>query len=161
MSDESKTGQKKVNIIASLVLIALGVYIIINAMGMKIMDQYAPSAGLFPLIVGILISLLALSMLIENLNPKKPDSASKFKNKRGILSSLLLIAGLIIYCIVLMPVGYVIDTFLFVIYIMAVVERCKWKTSIITAACITLMLFLIFQVGLQTTLPLGILGSLR
>jgi putative tricarboxylic transport membrane protein len=171
MSDESKeaakvsgeesvqqTGQKRINIIASLVLIALGVYIIITAMGMKIMDQYAPSSGLFPLMVGILISLLALSMFIENINPRKPDSASAFKNRHGVMSSGLLMVGLIVFCVVLVPLGYVLDTFAFVIFVMVAVERSNWKTSIITAVCITLLLFLIFQVGLKTTLPQGILG---
>jgi len=175
MSDENKeisqameegkasgTGQKKVNIITSILLIAYGAFIIIGAIPMKIMDKYAPSSGLFPLMVGILICVISITILIENLNPKKPDSASKFKNVRGIMKSAALFVALMVFCVLLRPLGYILDTFALVVFIMAVIERTKLIKALITAASITLLLFLIFQVGLKTTLPQGILeGILR
>lgn len=57
----------------------------------------------------------------------------------------------------LVPLGYVISTFALVAYIM-LIQKCKISTALITAFSITLLLFLIFQIGLRVALPKGPLG---
>lgn len=151
--NEAKTGRKKADMIASIVLIAFSAMIITQALSMKIMVQFGPGPGLFPLIIGIVIGVLSLSLLFESINPKTPDKPSKFQNKAGILVALKMFAGLIAYVLLINTLGYLIMTFLLVLYTMMVVEKCKIKTSLITAFSITLIMFLIFQVGLKVTLP--------
>lgn len=150
---KSTTGKKLTEIITGTILFLFSIFIVYSSMGMGIMMRYGPGAGMFPMIVGTILGLLSLSMVIENANPKKADSGSKFTNKRGILASVKMMAGLVVYVVPLQTVGYLIMTFALVIYIMKVVENVKWSTTILTAVVVTLMLFLIFQVGLNTTLP--------
>ena len=81
---------------------------------MKIMVQYAPGPGLFPLGIGIIIALLSISLLVDSVNPKTPDKESKFKNKDGIKASLKMFVGLVVYALLIKTLGYMIMTFLLV-----------------------------------------------
>lgn len=150
---KAESGKKRVDMITSIVLLIFGVFVVTQALDMGIMMQYSPGAGMFPLGIGGLISVLSLSMLVESLNPKTPDKASKFSNKAGMLTSLKLMAGLVAYVALLRPLGYLIMTMALVLYIMKVVEKTKTKTALLVAFSVTLLLFLIFQVGLKVTLP--------
>lgn len=152
-----QTGQKRADIITAIVLIAFAVFIIVNAVHMKIMQQYAPGPGFFPLLLGILLIILSLGILWQGIDPKKADKKTAFASKERTLSSVKLILGLAVYAAVLETLGYIIATFLLVLYIMLFVSKDKVKLSIITSLCITLLIFLIFQVGLQLHLPMGLL----
>lgn len=153
MSQEAnETGKKRVEVITSILLIAFAAAVIVMSWDLKITVRRAPGPGMFPLGLGCLIAMLSASILIENLNPKTPDKASKFTNKEGVAKILLLMGGIVAYALLLVPLGYLISTFGLVAYIM-IIQRSKPKTTILTAAGITLLLFLIFQVGLRVMLP--------
>ena len=153
-----KTGQKRADIVTAIVLLAFAAFVILNAIPMKIFTKYMPGPGLFPLMLGIIIALLSCVMLISALNPAKEDKKSPFADKKALVPSLKLVVGLIAYAALLSPLGYIVDTFLLVLYIMLVVSKEKPKTSILTAVCITVMIVLIFQIALQLRLPKGIFG---
>lgn len=150
---KNETGKKQTDLITSIVLLVFSGVVIQQALQMPIMMQYGPGAGLFPIAVGGIIAVLSLSMFIESINPKTPDKASKFQNKSGLLSAGKLIIGLLVYVALLQAMGYLIMTFALVSYILLVVEKSSVKSSLIAASAVTLILFLIFQVGLNVTLP--------
>lgn len=154
----AKTGQKRADLITSLILLAFSAFIIINAFSMSIYMQYAPGPGMFPLVLGIVLAILSVSLLISAVSPKGKDKESPFSNKQAMLPALLLALGLIAYAALLSTLGYIIDTFLLVLYIMLIISKDKPKTAILTAVIITAMVALIFQVGLQLRLPHGIFG---
>ena len=150
---KANTGKKRVDLITGILLLLFAIFMIFQGLDMKIMDQYSPGAGMFPMGVGIVLAVLSLSLAADSLNPKKPDKASKFQNRAGILNAFKMIVGLLVYVALLQKLGYLIMTMALVLYIMKVVEKASLKISLIVAVCVTLMLFLIFQVGLQVTLP--------
>ena len=152
-SVKKETGKKRVDLITGIVLLLFSIFIIVEALDMKIMDQYSPGAGMFPLGVGCVLAVLSLSLVLDGLNPQKPDKASKFQNKAGIFNAFKMIVGLLVYVALLQRLGYIIMTLALVLYIMKVVEKTSLKTAVLVAVSVTLMLFLIFQVGLQVTLP--------
>ena len=157
-TEQKQIGQKRDNIISSAVLICLSVFMIIEALEMDIMMEYAPGPGLFPMIVGVIMFCLSLSLLIENLISKKTDKPSAFSNRTGIMSSMKLFVGLIVFALLIRPAGYIIAIFLLLLYITLVVEKMRPKTSLIASVVVTAGIVLIFQVALQLRLPKGILG---
>jgi len=155
---QNATGKKKSDLITSIILLAFSAYLIIESLTMSINAEYGPGPGFFPLGLGIILAILSIALIIENINPKKKDKASPFKNKAGILRSGLVIAGLVFYALVITKLGYLLTTLILVLYLMGVVARDKIKTTVITAVCVTLMLFLIFDVALGVRLPKGPFG---
>lgn len=155
---EKKTGRKKADAITAVVLLAFSAFMIVESLSMPISSQYGPGPGLFPLGLGILLAILSLALLWDGVNPKVADKPSKFQNKRGLLSSALVIVGLVGYALTITWLGYLITTFLLVIFLMKVVAKDSLKTTMLTAVGVTVLLFLIFNVGLGVHLPKGPLG---
>jgi len=152
------TGRKKADLVSGIALTAFSAYIILQSLKMPITAEYSPGPGMFPLGLGLILLLLSISLIWDGINPKKADKASKFQNRQGLLASGLLILGLAGYAAAIATLGYVITTFLLVLFLMGVVVRDKIKTTVLTAICVTLLLYLIFDVGLKIHLPQGPFG---
>jgi putative tricarboxylic transport membrane protein len=157
-TENRATGKKRADGIAGLVLLAFSAYVIIESLSMDLSSEYGPGPGFFPLGLGIILAVLSFLLIVENLNPRKKDKASPFKKKKGIYSAGLALLGLIGYALLIKVLGYLITTFLLVIFLMGVVARDKVRTTLLTAIGVTLLLFLIFQVGLNVHLPKGPFG---
>jgi putative tricarboxylic transport membrane protein len=54
--------------------------------------------------------------------------------------------------------GYVISTFLFIAFLLRVVERQRWSLVVVIAFFTSLATYLVFGLLLNTPLPAGILG---
>jgi len=152
------TGKKRADAIAAIILISFSGYVIIESLTMPIYAQYGPGPGLFPLGLGILLAVLSVALLWDGINPGKTDKPSPFQEKKGLVSITLAILGLVGYAILITKLGYLITTFLLVIFLMMVVARDKVKTTALTAIGVTLLLYLIFEVGLHMRLPKGPFG---
>ena len=152
------TGRKRADAIAAIILISFSGYVIIESLTMPIYAQYGPGPGLFPLGLGILLAVLSVALLWDGINPGKTDKPSPFQEKKGLVSITLAILGLVGYAILITKLGYLITTFLLVIFLMMVVARDKVKTTALTAIGVTLLLYLIFEVGLHMRLPKGPFG---
>lgn len=157
-SADVQSGRKKVEAITSLILIAFSIFLIAESLTMQLFSQYGPGPGMFPLGLGVLLGFLSIGLLIENMMPGKNDKASPFQNRKGLFSSFLVIIALVFYVLFIKTLGYLLTTFLLVMFLMAVIAKDKFRTSILTAIGVTLLLFLIFQVGLDVHLPKGFLG---
>jgi hypothetical protein len=57
--------------------------------------------------------------------------------------------------------GYIIGTFLFMLFLFKGVETLKWKWSVITAIITVLASYLIFDIWLKCMLPLGVIIDVK
>mgnify|MGYP000114954749 CR=1 FL=1 len=156
--NKSKGSKKRADQIAAVVLFLFACYITYGALKMPLFDKYGPSAGLFPLIVGISLAILASSLFLEAVNPRLVDGPSPFPQGKEMIAPPLVIISLIGYTLVISHLGYLLTTFIFVIFLMGVVQRNKFITSLMTSITICALLFLIFEIGLGVRLPKGPFG---
>jgi uncharacterized BrkB/YihY/UPF0761 family membrane protein len=147
-----KQGEKRVNVITGVVLLALAAFCIIYSLGMPLFDKYSPGPGLFPLLLGVIMALLSSSLIWEGIRAKT-DKAHKFTNKKGMTQAAVLILGLGVFAFLIPLLGYLIATFLLVVFVMKLVIHNSWKTALLTALTVSAMLFLIFSVALKVNLP--------
>lgn len=152
------TGKKRDDAITAIVLLVFSGFVISEALSMSISAEYGPGPGMFPLILGISLAVLSLLLLWDGINPRTKDKASKFQNKAGLLASGLMVLGLVGYALVITKLGYLLTTFLLVLFLMGVVARDKLRTTLLTAIAVTVLLYLIFDVGLGVQLPKGPFG---
>jgi putative tricarboxylic transport membrane protein len=155
-SDDSQikqTGRKRADVVSAIVLILFAAFLIFESSSLPISSEYGPGPGLFPLALGVIIGFLAILLLWDGLNPKVKDKPSKFQNKQGLFAAELVMAGLVGYGVLITRLGYLITTFLLVVFLMKIVTRDKWLTALLTALGVTLLLFMIFTVGLDVHLP--------
>ncbi len=151
---------KKADMIASVVLLALAGYVIQDAWRMPPSATFGPSAGFLPFWLGILLAVLATILFVTNLKREttEKDREAVFPGKKALFAITLVMAGLAVYIELIEVLGFLVDTFLFILFLVKVVEREPWRLTLTVAVSTTAALFITFQILLKITLPSNMFG---
>ena len=118
-------------------------------------------AGFLPFLAAILLFVMSLTVLTKGFLEKPEIEGQKNPLHLGEFKKpLMLVVGLIMYAILLKPLGYPITMFLFVFSMFVMMQPKKWKADLFIAALISIVSFVLFNVLLNVPLPFGILTFL-
>ncbi len=121
-----------------------------------------PGPGFLFFWTGIVVALLALVIIAKALKrPAEREPAEQAPEKRNITKVALVLASLFAYAAVMEKLGFFISTLLLFVFLLGFIERKRWWVVIVVSFVVTLCSYLIFETGLQSQLPKGILESLR
>ena len=150
---------KKADLITGFVLLALSGYVVWESWMMPASATFGPGSGFLPLWLGILMVVLSVILITGAWFRKPdPDEQGPFPVGQALIRVSAVIVGLAVYISLMEVLGFVLNTFLFVSYLMLVVEREKWKLAGGVALLTTAGLYIIFQVLLRITLPKNMFG---
>jgi putative tricarboxylic transport membrane protein len=151
---------KKADIITAIILLVFSGYVIQESWRMPPSATFGPSAGFLPLWLGVLLAVLATILLLTSWTrpASEKDSEPIFPGKQALLSIILVMVGLAAYILLIEVLGFVVDTFLFIVFLMKAVEHEKWPLTLIIGVGTTVVLFVTFQILLQITLPSNMFG---
>ena len=117
-------------------------------------------AGFFPLLIATVTGLLAILALISALKempqPLKTSAAPVEPFRWWNL--VIILAALAAYGLTLEKVGFLVNTFLFMLLLVKVIETQSWTKSLIAALITAVVSELFFNVLLGAQIPKGILG---
>jgi putative tricarboxylic transport membrane protein len=151
---------KKAEMITGVVLLVLSGLVIWEASQMPPSSSFGPGAGFLPFWLGVLLALLATILFVSAW--RRPvtgqDNTSIFPGKQALFTIAAVLAGLAVYILLIDVLGYLADTFLFVVFLVKVVEREPWPLTLQLALAATAGLFITFQVLLKITLPSNMFG---
>ncbi|MBO0960927.1 tripartite tricarboxylate transporter TctB family protein [Neobacillus sp. MM2021_6] len=137
--------------IASVAFLAVGVLFIIGSKQLS-STSYGSVVGpdIFPFVLGIFLVLLSIRLFYETFT-----GSSEKGEKQPLQYKPFLIIGVVtlVYILTLESVGYVITTFLFLFVCFQTMERSKWISSLIIAACFSGIVYFLFVEVLKGTLP--------
>ena len=135
------------------VLIALGSFY--EAAKLPFGRTNAPGAGFFPAVLAALLAVVALAGLIAALRgggkPEGEDSRLVWKK------IILTVTALLAFGFIFEYVGYLVTTFLFVAFLLRIVERKSWAQTGAVALSASLVSYVIFGLLLGAPLPAGFL----
>jgi putative tricarboxylic transport membrane protein len=122
-----------------------------------------PGAGFFPLLIALVIGLLAILALVEALRDKQKPTAAQAEasspTERFRWWNLVVIcAALVAYALSLPTVGLLVNTFLFMLLLLKVIDPQTWTKSLVAAVITAVASELVFNVLLGAQIPKGILG---
>jgi len=159
MTTDSTFNMKRIDQITAIILLLFSGYIIWQSSQMPIQAQFGPGRGFLPLWLGVILAVLSIALLFEAVKrPTDQDEPSPFPDKKGVLAVVLVVVGLIAYPLMMNALGYVLTTFIFVMFLMLAVQRNSILTTLLTSAIITLIMYLIFDLALKVRLPDGPFG---
>lgn len=115
---------------------------------------FAPDTGFLPLVHGILLALLSLSILADLfIHPHDADA-----KRSPIRKPILLLVTLTATVVGISVVGFAVAIFLMLMFLLAGLERLPLHWSLLVGGTTTGLLILIFKVWLDVPLPLGPMG---
>jgi hypothetical protein len=114
-----------------------------------------PGPGLMPFGGGILLGVLSLAdLLLRNASGLEGDEIG-FKGARWGRLFLTMIT-LFAFALLLPILGYLITTFLVMLFLYKCIEPQKWWVALSAALLSTILTYLLFGVALKTFFPEGI-----
>jgi len=155
-------------ITSSLVFILLGAGYLAYNTSYSTDTWNNPGPGVFPLIVGGVLILLAVGQLLQTLRkPGKQDdrkgagfwfqSLRASLSKGGEIKPLILVGVFVIYLLMIRGVGFFISNFVFVVVSSRLMGAKDWARPVALALGVCLFCYLLFEVWLKLSLPRGLL----
>jgi putative tricarboxylic transport membrane protein len=112
-----------------------------------------PGPGFVPFLAGAVMGGLAVIALIQSILER--SAAERVFDGRELRRVLLMIAALIVYVLIWNFLGFVVATFLLLLFLYRVVEPLRWRTVFIAAALTLMAAYLLFSTLLGARLPIG------
>lgn len=134
--------------------VLLGAAIAVAALVLGIGTVGKPGAGFMPFLAGLLIVILAAVDLVTAFAAKK-SQAVDLPNREAVRKMVMAVGALVAYSLLMPTLGFPLTTLALMIVLFRFTEALPWKTSLITAFCVTAAAYLLFS-NLGTELPKGI-----
>jgi len=149
---------KLITLISSLAFLILGSGFTFEAMKLRMGSLRNPGPGLFPLLIGVCIVILALIVFLKAaLEKPEPGKARAQSEGKGHKGSLLVLACLVVYFTLFEYIGFLLRNFFIMLVILLGLERQRWLLIIPLVIIIPIGAYLLFYYWLDIPLPPGIL----
>ena len=151
---------KKADMITGFVLLVLSGYVIRESWLMPPSATFGPGPGFLPFWLGVLLAVLAAILLVRPgaAPATEKDGNPPFPAGKALFAIGAVLVGLAALHLADGGLGFLVDTFLFVAFLLGVVERERWRMTLLVAVLTTAALYIIFQVLLGITLPRNMFG---
>jgi hypothetical protein len=140
----------------TLFLIVMSIVFFIGSLEFTLFTNFGGvGAGLLPRALSVILFVLAMVHLLTLVRKKKVEE--KVISKEGLKSQLLL--GLVvILCLFLTNlVGMILAMYLFMFLTLRLIEKTTWTFSLAFSTVFIVVIFLLFEILLKTSMPKGIL----
>ena len=146
---------KKEAIVTSILFLLLALGAFIESMKLPFGRISAPAAGFFPTILAVLLALTSLFIFVDALRGSHDGAAQGEPLKWKKI--LLTLGSLLVFGLVFERLGYLLVTFLFILFLLRAVERQSWRLALSVALSASLVSYIVFGLLLGTPLPAGLL----
>lgn len=150
---------RKRNLISSIVLLVMGLAMMAESMRLPFGSLRAPEVGFLPLILAILLIALSLIFLVQSIRRQKNEKEVPLEMRFGNWVRIgLALFALVASTLFFESLGYIINSFFLVAFLLCTVEPQKWWIAVGIALLSSFGSYILFVSLLGTTLPKGIFG---
>jgi putative tricarboxylic transport membrane protein len=149
---------KRVHSYCSLFWLLFSVLTCLEASRLKLGGIHEPGPGFFPFSIGIIIGILSLIALFQSMREKKSKALPQPQEPFRWWNIVVILGALMAYTLSLEKIGFLTNTFLFMVLLLKVVEPQTWKRAILGGLITSIACDLAFNVILRAQIPSGILG---
>lgn len=137
-----------------LFFILFSLYVCFGSWRLGVGSFFRPGAGFFPFYSSLLLGLLSLILALLAFRGRLEKAESWTDVGNTVTVSLALLG----FALLLTWLGFVITTFLFILFLLCTVERRGWLLAGSAALLISATFYIVFGLWLKAQLPAGILG---
>jgi putative tricarboxylic transport membrane protein len=129
-------------------------YVCFESWRLGVGSFFRPGAGFFPFYSSLLLGALSLTVALFTFRGKVEKAKSWADLGKTVTVSLAVLG----FSLLLIPLGFVVTSFLFIFFLLRAVERRGWLFSAAAALFISGAFYIVFALWLRAQLPPGILG---
>jgi putative tricarboxylic transport membrane protein len=123
---------------------------------------HQPGPGFLFFWTGTLVAILSIAVILRSFGKPSPGEEKESSPGRWNLSKVVFVlSSLFLYAVLMEHLGFLIVTLLLFLFLLGMIEKKKWSYTLLVSLVVTAMSYLLFEVGLQSQLPKGILDFLR
>jgi putative tricarboxylic transport membrane protein len=137
--------------IAAGVLLAGSAVAIQQSTGLPFGNLHRPGPGFVPFWTSVIVLGLTVVLLAQVVLRPAPAGATPARGRIVKVGALL--AALAVYTALLEPAGYLISTFLLVVFMLRVIDRHPWPLALVIALVGAAGSYVLFAVWLNVPLP--------
>ena len=112
-----------------------------------------PGPAFFPVLLSLALGFIALLILVRGLRSR--PSGGPRAELGGPLVTMALTA---LYAIAFEPVGFLLSTFLYTLFLTLAYDQKRWRVAVAVPFITTTFVYLLFDLGLGVRLPMGLLS---
>jgi putative tricarboxylic transport membrane protein len=145
---------------SSLVWLVFAIYICIESNRLSFGSFHNPGPGFLPLLVGIFLGIFSIIVFLQaSLSGKSQESNLSWYSKEKWKKLIWVLVALFAYAVCLEILGFLISTFLLLVFLfLSGMEPKRWGVAIGGSAIASVSSYAVFELWLRTQLPRGILG---
>jgi putative tricarboxylic transport membrane protein len=148
VEEEPERGGVITAALGALVPLLLGVFGLVVAFGLGIGSLGAPGAGLWPLVISLMMIAAAGTALVR---AKHDNDVESFD--RGVFTVALSVATLLAYAALLPVVGFEIPTVLLLFFWIKVLGKEGWRSAVTVSIAATVVVYALFILLLTVPIP--------
>lgn len=149
------------NIIESSCLLIFGFFVIVLSSQLDSSGELSLSPGLFPIMLGFCIVILAIVLLLRAIKKMKNEADTDINSekekieitKNPLFKAFLLILGCFIYVFLMKYVGFIISTVAFIGFVTFLLGERSWWKILLLSVLGSLLIYAAFELGLKVYLP--------
>lgn len=149
---------KRNDLIGGFFFLGVGIFFAVYARSVDIGTMEEPGPGFLPLWGGILLTIMSAILLGKSFLRKFEQGEAFFPEPDSWKRVGMVVASLILYNLLLAPLGFILVTFLFVAFLVRCVFPQTWLRTALTAALSTAGAQFVFVNLLEIHFPKGLLG---
>jgi len=141
---------------SSLFWFLFSIYVSVESYRLGLGEMENPGPGFFPFSGSLLLGIMSLSVLIKtSRNASRDEVISSPSESLRWQNVVLILVAMALYTFLLNQVGFVLCTFLLIVFFLRVVAPQRWVKAVGTAFFITMGSHILFNVFLKAQLPKG------
>jgi putative tricarboxylic transport membrane protein len=144
--------------LGDILMILVGFSVAVGAVRLGIGSVNKPGAGFIFFWLAVILAGLAAIDLVSTILENKRKSVIRKPLWNGFRwgKVILVLAGLGVYAIVLDILGFIVSTFLILLFLFKAVEPVKWRDAIIGSVLTIAVVYAVFGIWLKVPFPSGI-----
>jgi hypothetical protein len=148
---------KSLDKISSLCLLFFAIGISIQSYKLSLGTMAEPGPGFFPMGSGITLGALSLLIFTKAILTSENRPNPFWPDKKAVRKIILVVLTILLYAISLEYLGFLLCTFLSMLFLLKVIEPQKWFPAIFFAVITSLSSYTVFEIFLKSQLPKGLI----
>jgi putative tricarboxylic transport membrane protein len=154
--DSVKKTRRTLDIVSALFWFALALFVCYRATLLGMGSASEPGSGFIFFWSGLIMAFLSLAVLTVSLRGVVEERQTLIET--NWLKLFLILLGLVVYGLSLERLGFVVTTFVLLIFLLRIGGETRWLPVFAVASVAALSTFALFDLWLRIRLPKGIFG---